>query len=350
MLLAMSSSPTLGDDVYHEDATTTNFEAHVASLLGHEAGLFVSSGTMGNQLALRSLLVQPPHGVLADSRAHVVNYEAGGLATLSQGTIQPVIPSNGLYLTLGDIKKHIVLGSDVHGCPTRVISLENTLGGAIYPLKEIRKIRAYALLQGIKMHCDGARLWNAVAAGAGSLLDYGACFDTISLCFSKGLGAPIGSILVSSKALITHARHVRKSIGGGMRQTGPIISAAAYALNLNFPAGLQRTHALAQSIAVSLKEIGVNTMLPVETSILFLDLEGAGLKSEWFLEEGKRRGLILGGGGRVVVHWQITDEAVRDLVDVVREVLRKMKSGEFSMAEENGEQRNGEGYGSVKLM
>jgi threonine aldolase len=160
MLAAMSQS-SFGDDVYVEDTTTNEFEHYVAKLLGHEAGLFVSSGTMGNQLGLRMHLMQPPHSVLCDHRAHVGNYEAGAIAVLSQAMLIPVVPSNGLYLTLEDIEEHAVLDDDIHLAPTKVISLENTLSGTIMPLTEVRRISAWARSKGLKMHLDGARIWNA---------------------------------------------------------------------------------------------------------------------------------------------------------------------------------------------
>ncbi|KAF8337629.1 pyridoxal phosphate-dependent transferase [Cantharellus anzutake] len=241
MLRAMVSS-SVGDDVYQEDTTTSSFEQQIAMLLGHEAGLFVSSGTMGNQLALRSLLMRPPHSVLCDYRAHIAVAEAGGASSLSQAMLQLVVPKNGIYATLEDIKDSITLSDDIHTSPTKVISLENPLGGSILPLMEIQKISSFARQHGVKLHLDGARLWNAVAAGAGTLEEYGRCFDTVSVCFSKGLGAPIGSILVGNEELIRYARWVRKSIGGGMRQVGLIVAAARAAYEDVFPTGLLESH------------------------------------------------------------------------------------------------------------
>jgi threonine aldolase len=155
----------------------------MAKLCGHEAGVFLLSGTMGNQVALRSLLTQPPHSVLCDHRAHVLYLEAGGVAMLTGAMVNGVVPANGVYLTLEDIEKHVILSDDCHVCPTKVISLENTLRGMITPLKEVQKISDFARKNGIKMHLDGARLWEAVAAGAGLLSEYGACFDSMTLCY-----------------------------------------------------------------------------------------------------------------------------------------------------------------------
>ena len=195
-MLDAIANTTLMDDVFVEDPTTNELEADMAALAGHEAALLVMSGTMGNQVALRALLTQPPHSVLCDRRSHIVNYEAGGVSSLTGALVMGVVPRNGVYLTLEDIKENAILSDDVHACPTRVISLENTLAGTIMPLEEVRKISAFARENDIKMHLDGARIWEAVAANAGSLPEFTTCFDSVSMCFSKGLGAPIGSIIV----------------------------------------------------------------------------------------------------------------------------------------------------------
>lgn len=150
---------TLFDDVFMEDTTTNDLETSIAALSGHEAALLVMSGTMGNQVALRTHLTQPPQSVLCDIRGHIVNYEAGGVSSLSNAMLIPIHPSNGHHLTLEDVEKHAVISDDVHACPTRVISLENTLDGMVMPLDEVRKISAFAREHGIKMHLDGARLW-----------------------------------------------------------------------------------------------------------------------------------------------------------------------------------------------
>lgn len=219
MLTAIENT-TLFDDVFLEDPTTTSLESSMASLTSHESALLVLSGTMGNQVALRCHLTQPPHSVLCDNRAHILNSEAGGVASLSGAQVMGIAPSNGIYLTVEDVKKHAVISDDIHSCPTKVIALENTLSGTIMPLSEVRKISAFARENDIRLHLDGARLWEVVAAGAGSLPDFCKCFDSVSLCFSKGLGAPIGSMMVGSKAFIKHARWIRKSIGGGIRMSG----------------------------------------------------------------------------------------------------------------------------------
>ncbi|KAL9008268.1 MAG: hypothetical protein Q9173_006590, partial [Seirophora scorigena] len=238
MLRAIANC-TLLDDVFAEDPTTTSLESHIASLTNHPAALLVLSGTMGNQLCIRTHLLQPPHSLLADARSHIYEWEAGGIASLSGAFPISVRPSNAHHLTLPDIVQHAVLPAaanptlNIHRAPTRLIVLENTLDGSILPLAVARAIAAWARAQSppIATHCDGARLWEAVAAGAGSLHEYAACFDSLSLCFSKGLGAPVGSVIVGSEAFIARARHVRKALGGGVRQAGVIAAPARVAVD-----------------------------------------------------------------------------------------------------------------------
>ncbi|KAH7341997.1 threonine aldolase [Rhizoctonia solani] len=344
MLQAMISS-AVGDDVYNEDETTANLEKHVADLLGHEAGLFVPSGTAGNQIAIRVHLTQPPHSVLCHARSHINQYEAGGIATLSQAMVQPIWPSKGPNLTLEDVKRGVVLSEDIHCAPTRVIALENTYGGTILPLKEVNRISEFARSNNIHIHCDGARLWNAVAAGAGSFREHGAAFDSISLCFSKGIGAPVGSVLVGSKAFIERARWVRKSIGGGMRQTGVIAGAARVALDEVFPK-LVGTHEIAWDIEKHLHSLGLKTVLPVETNMIFIDLQAAGLENDWLVEEAKSAGLRLGYDGRIVVHHQISVEAVQKLKEILTRVMEKKAAGVYGEAGQV--QTNGGAYGIPK--
>jgi threonine aldolase len=333
MLTAIENT-TLFDDVFLEDPTTTSLETSMAALSSHEAALLVLSGTMGNQISLRCHLTQPPHSVLCDSRAHILNSEAGGVASLSGAQVMGIAPSNGVYLTLEDIKKHVVISDDIHSCPTKVIALENTLSGTIMPLSEVRRISAFARGNGIKMHLDGARLWEVVAAGAGSIPEFCECFDSVSLCFSKGLGAPIGSVIVGSTAFIKHARWVRKSIGGGIRMSGIIAAAAQAAVDDVFGHGpngeggkLKETHVRARQIAEMWQRKGGKVSRPVETNMVWVDLEGAGLSAKEFQEISKRHGLKM-LGGRLVVHYQICDDAVLRFEKVVDEVMSRPKSSE----------------------
>jgi threonine aldolase len=328
-MLAAIQKTTLQDDVFQEDATTNNLEAYIAERTAHEAGLFVLSGTMGNQLAIRTHLTQIPHSVLCDYRGHILVHEAGGAASLSQALVHGVVPSNGIYLTLEDIEKNVILGDDVHGCPTRLISLENTLGGTIMPLSEVKRIGAFAREHDIKFHLDGARIWNAVAAGAGSLDDYCKEFDSVSLCFSKGLGAPVGSMLVGKKDFIKKARWVRKSIGGGLRQVGVLTAAARVAVDETFgedPNGqtglLKTSHVTAKKIADIWTGLGGKLTKPTETNMVWLDLKNAGVSDSDFVDLGRTKGLKF-LGGRLVVHYQISDAAVTALERLMKDIVSK---------------------------
>lgn len=309
-MLAAIANTTLLDDVYEEDPTTIDLEAHVAALCGKDAGLLVLSGTMGNQVALRALLTQPPHSVLCDWRSHINKYEAGGVAALSGAQLECVRPSNGIHLTLEDVQEHASVDWGVHNCPTRVISLENTLNGMLMPLSEVQRISQWAREMGIKMHCDGARLWEAAASGAGTMQEFAACFDTLSLCFSKGLGAPIGSILVGPKDVIRHARWIRQSIGGGLRQSGVVAAAARVAVDETFgndPTGenglLRKSHELAKTVEKMWTDLGGKVVYPVHTNMVWIDLKAAGSSDVRFSELGKELGLLI--SGRIVCHYQI---------------------------------------------
>ncbi|KAK4129362.1 hypothetical protein N657DRAFT_639976 [Parathielavia appendiculata] len=345
-MLAAIQSCTLLDDVFQEDHTTIDLESHCASLTGKEAGLFVLSGTMGNQLALRSLLTQPPHGVLCDYRSHIVKYEAGGVATLTGALVKTVVPKNGVYLTLEDVKANVYLDDDVHTCPTRVISLENTLNGMVMPLEEVRRISSFAREHGIKMHCDGARLWEVAASGAGSLVEFASCFDTVTLCFSKGLGAPIGSILVGGKDVIKHARWVRKSIGGGLRQSGVVTAPARVAVDETFGKGpngegglLRNTHILAQEVAKMWTALGGKLVHPVHTNMVWIDLEEARCPAARFEQLGKEAGLKL-MGGRLVTHYQIyqnRDFVIPKLAGIFKAALQGKAEGGATYTNRDGE-------------
>lgn len=234
-MLAATIQTTLLDDVFRADPTTNALEVYLSHLTGKPAALLALSGTMANQLALRSHLGGPPHSILTDHRAHILEWEAGGAASLCGALIRGVVPANGHMLTFDEVvgeAKVGIEGEDVHACPTRVVSLENTLGGEILDFAEAEKIFKWSREHDVRVHCDGARLWEAVAAQVAAgmwegdltkgLKAWCGLFDSVSLCFSKGLGAPVGSILVGEEVFIKKARHVRKSIGGGLRQVSAL--------------------------------------------------------------------------------------------------------------------------------
>ncbi|KAI0271532.1 pyridoxal phosphate-dependent transferase [Gloeopeniophorella convolvens] len=319
---------SLGDDVYHEPSTIA-FEGHVARLFGKEAALFVPSGTMSNQLALRSHLKQPPYTVLCDYRSHIYKYEAGGTAFHSGAQIIPVIPSNRHHLTLEDVKNFIVLDRDIHFAPTEVIELENTLNGSIFPQDEIIRISEFAHSQGIKMHLDGARIWHVAAETGTPLHELSAPFDSVSACFSKGLGAPVGSCLIGSKELIARARWFRKVFGGGMRQTGFLTASAAYALSNNFPK-LASVHQLALKLEKGLVDIGVEITGRAETCMVFYDPSTIGTDYVEIAERAKQlpEPLVL-GGSRLVVHIQTTENAIDDFLAVVHALAEEKAAAGF---------------------
>ncbi|KAJ6444860.1 threonine aldolase [Purpureocillium lavendulum] len=343
-MLAAIQSCTLFDDVFREDPTTADLEAHVAALSGKESGLFVLSGTMGNQLALRSLLVQPPYGVLCDHRSHIIKYEAGGVSSLTGATVKPVVPRNGIHLTLEDVTANVVLSDDVHACPTKVISLENTLNGMIMPLAEVKRIAEFAKQHGIKLHCDGARLWEAVVAGAGTLPEYCSYFDTISLCFSKGLGAPVGSMLVGTEETLKHARWVRKSIGGGLRQPGVVTAAARVAVDETFgktPDGsdglLRKSHEMARRVEALWEQFGGTLVHPAHTNMCWLDLEAAGCSEDRFVQLSEEVGLKV-MGGRLVTHYQVAqngDEVLERLRAVFEKVFAESERAQATVGEKS---------------
>ncbi|TDL28744.1 threonine aldolase [Rickenella mellea] len=337
-MYAYAINASLGDDVYHEP-TTAALEAHVARLTGKEAGLFLPSGAMSNQIALRTHLKQPPYSVLCDHRSHIYKYEAGGAAFHSGAATIATIPSNRHHLTLKDVKEHVVIGSDVHFAPTEVIALENTLNGTIFPQDEILAISGFAQSQGMKMHLDGARIWHVAAETATPLKDLCEPFDSVSLCFSKGLGAPVGSCLVGSREFIQKARWLRKLFGGGMRQTGILSASAAYALSFNFPR-LPEVHALARKLEAGLRGIGVEITSEAETCMVFFDPSRLGLDfSEISESAASLENPIKVYGSRLVVHIQTTPEAVDDLLSLIKKLADEKAAAGFvppSKPETNG--------------
>ncbi|KAL2869762.1 pyridoxal phosphate-dependent transferase [Aspergillus lucknowensis] len=328
-MLAAMATTTLGDDVFQEDETTTAFESLMATQCGHEAAAFVLSGTMANQLSIRTLLAQPPPcGVLVDARAHMIHFEGGSIGMNSGASVRTVRPSNGRYMVLEDIVARAIVTDDVHKCPTKVLSIENTAGGSVVPVAELRRISEWARGNEIKVHMDGARLFEAVATGAGSLWDYCTLCDMVSLDFSKNLGAPMGAMVLGSARDIAQLRRIRKSIGGGMRQSGPLAAAAQFALFEQFGRGpwgsqgkLRAVHALAKRVGDMWVELGGELLREVETNQVWLNLGKVGVDTERWNELGQKHGLKL-DGRRIVLHHQISTEAVAKLGLVFREALR----------------------------
>ncbi|CAI6332153.1 unnamed protein product [Periconia digitata] len=313
---------TLLDDVFNEDPTTQSLERFIAELTGKEDALLVVSGSMGNQVALRTHLVAPPHAICCDRRSHIIQHEAGGVATLSQAMVQPIDPKNGKYITLEEVQEYAVISDNVHMCPTRVIELENTLNGVIMPLEEVKRISAWAHQNDILVHMDGARLWEAVAAGAGSLKEYCGEVDSVSLCFSKGLGAPIGSIIAGTSAFIKRSRWLRKMIGGGLRQAGVVAAPARVAVEETFLGGkLAQSHENARRLEKVWIDLGGKLKYPVDTNMVWLDLKGSAVELDKFIQTADELGVVV-KGERFVVHYQINEEALQRAEKLFERVLK----------------------------
>ncbi|OAA39593.1 l-allo-threonine aldolase [Beauveria brongniartii RCEF 3172] len=318
---------TLGDCTADEDKTTVSFQEYVAKLVGHEAALLVMSGTMGNQVALRTILRSPPHAILADHRSHIVTLEGGGAAIICGAMVKGIVPSNGHHLTLDDIKEQSILRETVFDCPTRVISLENTLSGTIMPFADMRAIATWARAQdpAIHMHLDGARLWEAAAAGACTLSDVGECFDSIQLCLTKGLGAPLGSVITGTSAFIKRAKWSRHLLGGGIRSSGIITAPARVAIQQVFLGGkLSWAHEKARRATDVWLSLGGKVRLPTETNMVWLDLAASGVDRDEFYAVGRDLDLKISNSlfvGRLVFHYQVSDAALARLCELFRIVL-----------------------------
>ena len=284
---------------------------------------------MTDQLSLRAHLIQPPHSVLLDDRSHVFTHECGGLAYHSQANVTPVHAQNGIYMTVEEVANNIV-DEDVHHSPTRVISIENTCNGLIMPIEEIEKISVLARSRGIKMHVDGARLWNAAQETGVSLKEYGKHFDSMSLCLSKGIGAPIGSMLVGSRDFVAKCRHLRKLFGGGWRQAGSLAAVAHWCIENIMPT-MPHTHQQAKKLAMSLQALGCTLEYPCMTNQVWLNTAPTGVTTTILADELAKHGIKIASGNgvvcRLVLHHQITDEAVDQFIDIAQKLFEQHKDG-----------------------
>lgn len=271
MLEAMFSAQ-VGDDVFEEDPTTIALEQKAAGMFGYEAGLLCVSGTMANQIAIH-VHTRPGDEVICDQLSHIYLYEGGGIAANSLASVQLLNGDRG-RITARQVAESIKT-DNVHYTVSRLVSIENTMnkgGGAIYDLQEIQKIRAVCNENALAMHMDGARIFNALVETGESPSQYGSCFDSISLCLSKGLGAPLGTVLLGSKAFVKQARRVRKRFGGGWRQSGYMAAAGIYALDHHIDR-LKEDHQRARAIASMLKKMPqVEEIMPIDTNILMFRL------------------------------------------------------------------------------
>jgi threonine aldolase len=327
MLQAMMTAE-LGDDVYGDDPTVHKLQDTVADLCGKEAALFVCSGVMSNQLALKCHL-RPMDEVICDHRAHIYRSEQGGVSYHSSASIMPIVPEGGrTYITAKQIEAKINTRIDLHTPVTRVISLENTLHGTLMPLEEIQAIHQVAKKHGIIMHLDGARIWNASVISGIDLKTYCQYFDTVSLCMSKGLGAPIGSVLVGNKDTIALARRYRKLFGGGWRQAGILAGGALYAINNIWPR-LKVDHENAKRLESGLLKMGFTTTTPVESNFVFASGANIGFSFRFVAPYLRSQGILITPNAmneynsRLTIHHQITQDHVDEFLNIIRDLISR---------------------------
>ena len=326
MRAAIASAP-VGDDVYGDDPTVNSLEERVAGLFGKEAGLFCPTGSLANQLAIRTL-VKPGEELLVETRSHIVRAELGAAATFS-GITTRTWPSKDGLLVADDALAIAHENAGPYLVSTAAIAVENTHnfgGGTVQPIAEIEKLSSQARARGIAMHLDGARIWNAHVASGTSFLEFGKHFDTISVCLSKGLGAPVGSVMLSTKARVAEARIWRKRYGAGMRQVGILAAAGHYALDKNIER-LAEDHARAKKIATALHAVDSSVVDPamVETIIVGLELSKIGISAADLAARCKDAGLWISALGphyaRLVTHLDFTDVQCDEAIEILKRAL-----------------------------
>lgn len=330
MRQAMASAE-VGDDVFGDDPTVNTLQEETAALFGHEAALFVPSGTMGNQAAIAAHTV-PGDEILFESGAHIFHYEVAAAAVLSGVQTHPIVGQRGVFRA-EDVTARL-RPEDVHQPRTRLVAIENThnkAGGAIFPIEEIRRIRDVAHEAGMRMHLDGARIWNAHVATGIALSEYGRLFDSISVCFSKGLGCPVGSAVIGSRDFIHRAHRVRKRLGGAMRQVGILAAAARYALGHHIDR-LSIDHENARYLAHELAGLpGIAIDLEAtQTNIVFMDVRGTGMTGAELEAALHRRGIWTITLGphvlRCVTHMDVDRAGCEAAVDAFRGVLEERRT------------------------
>jgi len=317
----------VGDDVYGEDPTVNRLQERVAKMLGKEAALFTPSGTMANQAALMAL-TRPGDEIIIERGSHLPNHEAGGPGALA-GVQMYLIDGERGVIEPEQIERAVRF-PDVHFPPTRLVWLENTHnrgGGKVFPLDKMKDIRNLALGYDLPVHLDGARLFNACVAADIPPEEYARQVDSLSFCFSKGLGAPVGSILAGTAEFIKRAHRYRKMLGGSMRQAGILAAAALYALDNNIER-LADDHAGAKRLAEALGNIdGVQIQNePVETNLVFFDVAGAGKNALEIMNEARERGVLINPENftvmRAVTHLGVSAGDIEKAIGVFTEIIR----------------------------
>ncbi|MEM9858499.1 MAG: GntG family PLP-dependent aldolase [Bacteroidota bacterium] len=320
MLEAMMSAE-VGDDVFGEDPSVNALEEKCAKLFGTQAAVYCPSGTMTNQIGIQ-VLSNPYEEVICYEGAHIYKYEGGGVAGNS-GLSFKLLKGDRGRLTLTEIKNSIN-PDDIHFPKSTIIELENTVnkgGGCFYSLEDIKPISAFGRKNGLKLHLDGARLFNALVETGDDPRGYGQCFDTISVCLSKGLGAPVGSVLLGSETLIKQARRVRKHFGGGMRQAGYLAAACIYALDHHVNR-LKEDHIRAKALGDALESLSfVDSVLPVDTNIVIFRLAGNRTSNLFIkpLEEAGIKAVPFGPKEiRFVTHLDFDDDMLEETISILK--------------------------------
>lgn len=319
MLDAMMSAK-VGDDVFGEDETVNALEEKLANLFHMEAALFCPSGTMSNQIAIKCF-TQPMDEVICDQTAHVYRYEGGGIAYNSMASVRLLNGERGI-LTPEMIEPEIN-ADNIHYPNSSLVVLENTVnkgGGKCYHLSQIEPIHNLCAIKGIKLHLDGARIFNALVATGDKAVAYGKYFDGISVCLSKGLGAPVGSVLLSDKATIKKATKIRKVLGGGMRQAGFLAAAGIYALDHHVDR-LAEDHQHAKALAEALSKASyVSSVMPVETNIVLFDVV-PNLKSDQVVNALAAKGLLCNSTSdqtiRLVTHLDLSSSMIDQAIQII---------------------------------
>ncbi|MGW9686114.1 threonine aldolase family protein [Flagellimonas sp. 2504JD1-5] len=315
----------VGDDVFKNDPSVNALEEKVANYFGMEAALFFPSGTMANQTAIK-LHTNPGEQLICDKYAHVYNYEGGGVS-FNSGVSCKLVDGHRGMMTSEQVAQSINPPDFYHSPLTSLVCIENTTnkgGGACWDFDELKKIRTICDSNGLNYHLDGARIWNALVAKQENPKDYGNLFDSISVCLSKGLGCPVGSVLVGNKKLIDAALRVRKVLGGGMRQSGFLAAAGIYAMD-NHIDRLADDHQKAKEIGVALKGMEcIQKVEPIETNIIIFELDESKISSENFLSKLKKSNISIIGMGqgklRMVTHLDYTDAMHSKMLDILGEM------------------------------
>ncbi len=320
MLHAMMQAE-VGDDVFGEDPTINALQEKAATIFGHEAGLFCPSGTMTNQIAIQ-VHTRPGDEVICHESSHVYNYEGGGISRNALASVKLVRNEN--YTMSGEEVDNLVNADHDWLARTSLVVAEDTSnrgGGKCYSLDQLTELSKYCRSKQLAFHLDGARVFNAIARQGHDSKQYGKLFDSISICLSKGLGTPVGSVLIGSKAFIKEARRVRKVMGGGMRQAGYLAAAGIYALDHNI-GRIEDDHRRALTLATTLQGLkGVKYVIPPETNIVIFDVEN-GAKILAFLEEKGLRAIAFGKNRiRMVTHLDINDADISRTIEILRSVL-----------------------------